>query len=210
MNIPIQLLPIRIGRTQLAEFARASYFILARPGVTPDHIVDPDFWVNWASTLKINDRIEVVAADGSFDMEVRVVALDPRGLWARVRPLRIAEGKIPVSSSPTGQYPDAEGYIVEFSDHHRWRIIRGNDIVARDFPDQASAIEALQQIKQTKRPVAMPLVPRMSDPRPEEPEPEAPPVEEPPGEGEPPAEPDEAAKRARTGTGQFAAKPKAA
>jgi hypothetical protein len=209
MNIPIQLLPVRIGRTQLAEFARASYFFSAAPGVTPEHVVDPDFWVNWAGTLKINDRIEVVAADGSFDMEVRVVALDPRGLWARVRPLRIAEGKLAVATTPTGLYPDSEGYIIEWSDHHRWRIVRGQDVVARDFPDQAAASEALQNIKAAKRPVAtLPLVPRMSDPRPSEPEPEPapPPVEEPaPLDDDPPAD-----DPPRAAGGRFAPKPKAA
>lgn len=187
MNIPQHMLPARIGREEEADYKRRVYFLLAPPGVTPDHVVDPDYWVHWAQRLRINDRIEIVAADGSFDMDVRVVALDPRGLWARVRALRLSEGKLASPQSGSTVFPDPDGYLVEWGGEHRWRIIRGQDVVARDFPTQADAIEALQNIKAAKAPI-IPLVPRMSDPLPEEPTPlpeplpEPLPVEEPPGE----------------------------
>lgn len=209
MNIPTHLLPMRIGREEEADYKRRVYFLSAPPGTTPEHVVDPDYWVHWAHRLQINDRVEIVAVDGSFDMEVRVTAIDPRRLWAHVRPLRVAEGKFAVPEA-SGQYPDNDGYTVEWGGPHRWRIVRGNDVVARDFPNQESAIEVLQQIKAAKRPV---LMPQMSDPPPQ---PEQPPIPMPPPAAEPPAEeqPAEPAEpegaRARTPEGRFVPKPKAA
>ena len=212
MNTASHLLPMRIDR---ADFARSEYFLSAPPGTTVDQVVDPDFWLHVARRLKVNDRIEIVAADGSFDMEVRVTAIDPRGLWAHVRPLRVAEGQFAVPEA-SGAYPDKDGYTVEWGGPHRWRIVRGNDVVARDFPDQAAAISALLNIKAAKRPGAiMPLVPRMSDPPPQPepepaPEPEQAPVEEPPPQSEPATEPPPAASRPLRGAAAASAARKAA
>jgi hypothetical protein len=185
MNTPSHMLPMRIDR---ADFARSEYFLAAPPGTTVDDVIDPDFWVHVARRLKVNDRIEIVALDGSFDMEVRITSIDPRGLWAHVRPLRVAEGRFAVPEA-SGAYPDKDGYTVEWGGPHRWRIVRGNDVVARDFPDQAAAISALMNIKAAKRPAAV-LPVRLSDPGSEPPEPA--PVQEPvpepaqPPEQEPP------------------------
>ena len=146
MDLSPHQLPLKIQR---GDYAISRHFLLVEPGVTPDHVVDPDFWVHVAARLRVMDRIEVVAADGSFDMELRVVAIDPRGLWAQVRPLSIVEGKLAVAAS--GQFPDKDGYTIEFSGVHRWRIIRAGEVVAKDFADQTAAAAALANIKAAKR-----------------------------------------------------------
>jgi hypothetical protein len=180
VTIPSQLLPTRSSR---ADYARAVHFVLAAPGTTPEHVMDPDYWTHLASGMRVYDRVEIIAADGSFDMEVRCIELDPRGLWARMRPLRVSEGRA-ATHAPVGPWPDKEGYSVEWGGPHRWRIIRGQDVVARDFPDQASAIDALVNIKAARQPVPPNVhAVRMSDPP-------AQPVEEPPSE-QPAPQPEE-------------------
>jgi hypothetical protein len=144
-------------KLQLASYAIGQHFLMVAPGTTPSHVAAPDFWVHQAAKLKPFDRIEVVAADGSFDAELRVVAVDPRGLWAQVRVLRICTGEgVPLVSGKTvadvavGSGPDKDGYLIEWGGPQRWRIIRGADPVAHGFPDEASAAAALAEIKAAK------------------------------------------------------------
>jgi hypothetical protein len=150
VDIPLHLLPTKIARN---DYGLTRHFLPVNAGVTPEHVVDPDFWVHLSRGFKVFDEIAVVATDGTFDLDLRVVAIDPRGLWTQVRVLRLWEGKT-ADSAPAGQYPDKDGYTIEFAGPHRWRIVRGGDVVAKDFADQAAAVEALVNIKDAKRPPA--------------------------------------------------------
>jgi hypothetical protein len=86
MDIPEALKPKRLGHRGGADYDRALYFLNLGPGVTPEMVMDEEFWRHLAARFKVNDRLEIVAPD--FDMDVRVVAVDPRGLWAQMRVLR--------------------------------------------------------------------------------------------------------------------------
>lgn len=157
MDIPSHLLPTKMDD---AFYARTHHQLIVQPGVTPEHIADPDFWVHVCGPtagryrLKVFDLIDVIAADGTFDATLRVIAIDPRAMWAQVRILRLWRNKEGQKPNPVTQWPDKEGYVVEYDRQQRWRIIRGTELVARDFPDEASAVDALNNIKATKRKVA--------------------------------------------------------
>lgn len=157
MSLPEKLpLPVHLPRE---EFAISRYFCEAPPGVMAQHVVDPDFWAHLAKKLRRHDEITVVAADGSFDLALRVIDLDPRGFWARVRVLR-ATGPAGISGlaapeRPKPQWPDRDGYTVEHNAVHGWRIVnRAGDIVARDLPDEAAALAELATVKAAKKKAA--------------------------------------------------------
>lgn len=140
MEIPNSLLPSRLAVA--SGFAHGEYFIAAAPGTTVEHVVDPDYWLHLASRLKVYDRIEVVAQDGAFDIDVRVVATDPRGHYVVVRPLRVWVPDEQDARKPSlrqMQAADGDGFIVEEDPVHGWRVMRGGDIIARRLKDKATA-----------------------------------------------------------------------
>jgi hypothetical protein len=152
MDIPDHLAPTRIIR---AEVARALRFLSVPPGTTKEMVLEADFWVHLGQTLKVDDRIEVVAQDGSFDLDLRVIAVDPRGFWAQMRLLREwpAKGEArPKAEVAAKTWPDAEGYRVEWGGPvHKWRIIdRAGQVVAKGHPAEPEAVAALDAIKRAK------------------------------------------------------------
>ena len=85
--IPLNLLPTDIRRV---ENVVSHWFKELPRGVTAEQALDPDLWQNLGRKFSVNDTITVVAADGSFDFDLRVIEIDPRDtpLWVRTRVLR--------------------------------------------------------------------------------------------------------------------------
>ena len=163
MDIPTNLLPTRLTRGP--GYQLGQYFILAERGVTPEMVVNPDYWLHLASKIHVHDVFTVVAGDGSFDMDVRIADVDPRGLYARVRVLRACDGDgnplnifspaVPKAPPPVGM-PSHDGYVIE-PDAKGWRVMRGNDLIAGNLPSEAAAIQARDDSragKQIKRQAA--------------------------------------------------------
>jgi hypothetical protein len=150
MDIPDHLLPLRIVR---AEVARTTRHLAVLPGTTREMVLDPDYWVHLGSTLKVDDRIEVVAQDGTFDLDLRVVAVDPRGYWVQTRLLREwVETPGAKKEAAPKTWPDAEGYRIEWAGPvHKWRIIdRATKILGKGYPSEAEAGVALDAIRREK------------------------------------------------------------
>ncbi len=150
MDLPTRLLPTRDSGS--GDYAVTRWYFLDLPqGITAEHIVNPDFWQHVAAKFKVNHEIVAVAADGSFDAELRVIAVDPRKLWAQTRILRMTKPE-GVEHKMVPQWPDKEGYVVEFDRVHKFRIVnRNGEVVAQDFPDEAGAIDALHNLKAAKK-----------------------------------------------------------
>ncbi len=156
LDITSSLLP---KKTERAEHAYTQYLVRAAPGVQPGHLIDPDFWVHLAHKLALNDRLEVMAADGSFEAELRVVAIDPRRLWAKTRMIRYcgAEGvdwpsALPFTSEDIPadeQFPD--GYKIKFRGRAKFAIEdRIGNIVEEQIPSKALALAKLAEIRRQK------------------------------------------------------------
>lgn len=139
MEINSNLLPTRLQFG--GGYAHGEYVVFAAPGVTVEQVVDPDFWLHVAYRLRVHDRIEIIASDGMFDMEVRVVSVDPRGHYAVVRPLRLWTADEKSSSPQIRQVgmTDSDGFIVEEDPVQGWRVLRGDTIIARRLKSQAEA-----------------------------------------------------------------------
>lgn len=143
-ELPTRLLPTNIRRT---ETDITHWFHEATRGVTAEMAQHPDYWANVARKFKVNDRIEVVAQDGTFDLDLRVVAVDARYLWAQVRALRVFETKEPVERDDA----DPDGYRIEFAGAHKFRIIdRIGNVVEKYIPTREAAHERLAALKAEK------------------------------------------------------------
>jgi hypothetical protein len=150
--IPDHLVPTTFP---LAQTVRTVRSISVKPGTTIEMVLDPDYWVHGGGVLKVNDLIEVIAQDGSFELELRVVAVDARGYWAHVRPRYRwpAEGEAVKRADAPNTWPDKDGYRIEWSGSpvHRWRIIdRAGEVVGSRFPTEDAAIKQLAEIKREK------------------------------------------------------------
>lgn len=146
MPLPTHLMPVIL---RSVEYERAYYFWIAPSGVALTDVLDPNFWANVAPRLKLYDRIEVVAADRSFDVDLRVVAIDPRGYWAAVHMLRGPEDVAPVPA-PAQAAPDSSGYMIENDAVQGWRILNGRDLIAHGLASEDAAKAKLAEIKAPK------------------------------------------------------------
>jgi hypothetical protein len=153
MDIPLRLLPARLVRSDVAN---TRWFHRAAIGTTAEMVVEPDYWVNNGRQIKTDDKIEVLAEDGSFDMEVRVLAVDPRGLWAQVRVLRLWQETVQQTRRERQRAPDPDGYLIEYAGpHDKFRIIdRAGHRVSRYHSTEADAYAALEALKKEKAEVA--------------------------------------------------------
>lgn len=150
MDIPSNLLPTRLDT---ADYQRVVYFHRPALGVTAEMVVHPDYWLHLAARLKLDDKIEVVSADGSIDMDLRVVAIDPRGLYAQMRVLRFTgEGAPVVAPAPVVAISDNHGYMIEEDRVQGWRVLRGDDLIAKNLPDKAAA-EAARDAHRAGKPI---------------------------------------------------------
>ena len=79
-------LPYRLA---VAEQSRTAYFFMAAPGTAIEDILTREFWQHVETQLRINDVIDVVAADGSFDVTLRLIRKAPGFLgWRIIRDWR--------------------------------------------------------------------------------------------------------------------------
>lgn len=157
MAIPSNLLPKKIERG-FDGYALSHRVLRTEPGLPPEFVMDPDFWQHLAARCRVHDQILVIAQDGSFEADLRVMSIDPDGHWAQMRLLRewpagvisAAVKDAPAPPEPLARGPDADGYLIEWSGPQRWRIVRGADVVATDLPDEAAAAMTLANIKAAK------------------------------------------------------------
>lgn len=161
MDIPSHLLPTDVEHG-LSGSSAYNWVCRTRPGVTAAHIMNPDFWVHVTRRLKVEHTITVLAQDGTLDADLRVIAVDPQGFWVQTRLLRgwpAAEFEVATPQAApvvAQQWPDRDGYVVEWGGHHKWRIMRVTgaggkpELVFKDFPDRATAMDALANLKAAK------------------------------------------------------------
>lgn len=150
MSIPTHVPPMRIFERD----ARSTHWqYIFPPGTLREHVLDPRVWRHVAGPaerpkLKRFDTITALAEDGSFDIELRVLVVDPQGLWAQTAILHEREPSEPMAVAAS--YPDKDGFTIEFSGPQLWRIRRGDDLVAEGFHDEPAAKAALARLKGSK------------------------------------------------------------
>ena len=150
MQIKNHLLPTTMRR---AMHEISHWFLRATVGVTPADVMSPDYWAHLAGKMKVDDRIEVVAQDGSFDADLRVIAVDSRMLWAQVRVLRGWPEALwaPLAVEEKPELLDAKDYKYEFAGPHKFRIINATgDVVETHIPTKEAAIARIAELRAEK------------------------------------------------------------
>lgn len=141
----METLPYPAMSNRAADYARTVHHVDAPNGVTVADVLRPAFWKNHAERVRVKDRIEILAVDGSFDVEVRVIGKEgpeknPTGLVVNM--LRLWTKDSPAVVLPQVAEPrDFDGFKIDHTPRTRWRIVRRSDgaVVARDIQSRPEA-----------------------------------------------------------------------
>lgn len=106
-----------------AEFARNILYAKPEANVTFEEVQKPEFWAHVAKPVKAGDRIEVVAADGSWFAELYVRSSAAQSLNVAV--MRYCDfSKKSEVEEPAKTEPE---YEVKFAGRAKWRVMRKSD-----------------------------------------------------------------------------------
>ncbi len=126
---------LQMGAIQgLAEYSRSVYFVTIPRKFTFEDVLDPSFWRH-ATILRPNDRLELVAEDGSWDADVRVTAASPG--FAILRVLR--EWRAPVDALQGEAGEPTVGFVPQSG----WVLFGADGAPIARFADEVSARAAL-------------------------------------------------------------------
>ena len=134
-------LPATALGTHGAEYTRSLRHLNLDPQFTLEDVLTPSFWAHHAPKFTRGDVIDVLAADDSFDVTLRVTGVG-RG-FATMRVLRkwVNETALAVKD----EAPIPENYNVKWagpSAKYRVVMLNPNMIVSENHEDKASAIKA--------------------------------------------------------------------
>jgi hypothetical protein len=140
-----KLLPAKTLFTQAAHFNITTYNEIV-DGFTIEELLEPTTWRHHASKFKQGDLLFVMAADGSYDIALRVSAVMRDGVKVHLWPF-VGEGETAREPAPVEQKMiDGEPVPrVEFTRATKWRGIGiGGDEVFRDVASKAEAQKLLE------------------------------------------------------------------
>ena len=122
-------------------------------GHTIEHLLHPDYFVHALSStmMRPNDEIRCIAEDRSYYVQLFVADVDPAKQWAKMILLHAywTDAADAVEADP-GK-PDRDGYKVEFSGPHKWRVLSpAGTVVAKGYATKKEAETALAGLKTTR------------------------------------------------------------
>lgn len=123
------------SRLQSADYVRASWRTNVPAEYSFEDATTPEFWTHVANTLKLGDKIEMLAENGTWYAELLVVYIDRGTVKTAVLFKTDLAAEAPVPSL-------IDGYKVEWSGPHtKWRVVRQKDgeVVHTHEPDKARA-----------------------------------------------------------------------
>lgn len=129
-----------------AEYARRVFVARPPAGTPASALLEPAWWAHVAAGFTPGDRIEVLAQDGAYDLDLRIVGTGHN--WARVQVLRAwPEGALEIgAASSEANQPDE--VVVEWGGPgHKWRTIRAKDrsVVAHGFASREAAEQSIRK-----------------------------------------------------------------
>lgn len=148
----MKLLPSTALRSNGADFVRTYHHVTVDPEVSIEDLMRPGFWAHHTNSVRVNDLVDVLAADGSLDCQFRVVGmgigfikLRPRIVWQsedRKAEKPTAAAKNDDADTPLPDLPD--GYVVNHTPKTKWRVFtkEPHAEVSRDHASKRAAYEA--------------------------------------------------------------------
>lgn len=113
-----------------ANFSRVYRHITVDPDVTVSDLLRPGFWIHHGGHLSRFDLLDVMASDGSLDVQLRVELIEKGLPWMRVLRQWVREGRA-VDAEP-GDEPEATapaGYVVDQEGKGTWRARTRNPVI---------------------------------------------------------------------------------
>lgn len=141
----MKTLPATALGSRSADFNRTVYHLDTDPSIGIEDLLRPNFWAHHASNLRRGDLIDILAADGSYDVTLRVTATSIG--MVNVRPLRVWVRDAPVEAPKQDEVeetPAPEGYKVNFAPKTLWRVMTDEPVmeISRGHQSKAAAIRA--------------------------------------------------------------------
>lgn len=134
--------PLHPSRKHLAEHQRNIWHCDVEIGTLPEDLLNPGYWAHNARELRVLDRIEAHAEDGSWYVELLVQ--DCGQNYAKVAMLRKVEMQ---SVTPEGSSALLAGHVVSWGGKHaQFRVIREVDrkVLKDGFKTKAEAFTWLE------------------------------------------------------------------
>lgn len=140
---------LNVNKLKLAEHARNLFSVSLEPAEKFEDLLDPAYWAHIAAKLRVHDRVEVVAADGTWFAELIVSAT--ANTWAKMSVLRFVElepCKMPDAAVKAAKEQKQSTPNREAAFYREWdakaqahRIVRRADkeVVAAGIKDRAEA-----------------------------------------------------------------------
>jgi len=133
--------PIAGTRFNIVEYQRNIWEALPLVGVQVEDMLDSKFWQHVAVQMKVRDRIEVFAEDGTYFAEL--IVLSAGRLWAKVALLRHVQLQGFGEREDSGELA---GYKVEYAGvTHKYRVLDGTNVLKHGFDTEDQAREWLKQ-----------------------------------------------------------------
>lgn len=128
---------LRPNALQFSESAAKTWFVLVEPGYSLDDVMQPEFYAHVSRKLSVHDKIDIVAADGAFDVTVRVLAVSQGRAVVRLSPWIVSEEQTDDERPPTGFRASWGG------PSHKFRVVDTvtGAVVAHGFPTKEAAME---------------------------------------------------------------------
>lgn len=130
--------------TNSADFVRTAYHVNVAPDVTLTDILTPKFWAHHVNRIKVNDIVDVLATDGSLDVQLRAVEKGVGFIVFRVLRQWLREDK-QENAEKEVELPDLpEGYLVNHTPKTGWRVFttEPHQEVSRDHKSKYAAYMA--------------------------------------------------------------------
>lgn len=126
----------------LAEYKVHQWVAAPQAGETLEDMLAPAYWVHVASKMSPMDSILVFPEDGTWEAELRVLAIGYQA--AQVGLIRkTVWGTVEQPAAAEGQF-----HVEWAGPAHRWRIRRLSDnaVVAKDFDNREAAFAMLPEL----------------------------------------------------------------
>ena len=137
--------PYNLRRTELIY---NRYTEISAPGETLESVMNADKWINVRKQFRINDVIEVIAADGSFEADIRVIAINQMSGAIKFRVIRHVAGE-PVKA---GSAMTTDRYEIKHAGFGRWRVHeRETGAVVADGLDKEGAEAAKAEAELSRK-----------------------------------------------------------
>jgi len=133
-------MPLNVNGLALAESMRAVYRVTTTVSDTQECLLDPAWWVHVSRSLRLDDRIEVMAHDRSWFGELIVIEVGRDGGFGGVR---VAWLRAPVALSndaTIARPPAEETHWNSMSNTWEVRRIKDKKVLEANFATKEAAI----------------------------------------------------------------------